>query len=147
MASPEGQLVKLILVTGDDTLADSFIEDIDEREIDNPVTRLRAFHEAIDYLSGTGEDSNENLPVIVILDVRDAVREGTRFLNEVHNRFPFSEPVILIIGAGENEAEFIKGHERYIAGQLPAIGAVAAFVEWSPKMLSSSWSFEKTPDR
>jgi len=129
-----------MLVTGDDTLADSFIEELAQRETNNPVLRVHTFDEGIDRLSDT---SHEKSPQIIILDLRDAVREGTRFLNEVHNQRPFSEPVTFIIGAGENEAEILKGNERFIAGQLPETGAGAAFVEWAVSMLSSNWSFEK----
>lgn len=140
---PEGQTVQLILITGDDTLADSFVEDLEQRDTDNPVLRVHSFHEGIEKLSGETQDE---MPQIVILDMRDAVREGTRFLNEVHNRRPFGEPVIFIIGAGESEEEILQGHARYVAGQLPAIGAGAAFVEQVTSMLSSSWSFERKRD-
>lgn len=146
MPLPEGQTVQLMLITGDDTLADSFIEDLEQRDTENPVLRVHTFHEGIDQLTGASDTKPERSPQIVILDMRDAVREGTRFLNEVHNRRPFSEPVIFVIGAGDNEAEILKGHERYVAGQLPAIGAGAAFVEWATSMLSSNWTFEPNRD-
>lgn len=143
MPLPEGQTVQLMLITSDDTLADSFVEDLEQRDTDNPVLRVHTFHDGIEQLS---DETLGKSPQIVILDMRDAVREGTRFLNEVHNRLPFSEPVIFVIGAGENEEDILKAHERYVAGQLPAIGAGAAFVEWATSMLSSSWSFEKKRD-
>ena len=143
VALPEGQTVQIMLITGDDTLADSFLEDLAERDTANPVLRVHTFHEGIEQVCGEIQDDS---PQIVILDMRDAVREGTRFLNEVHNRRPFSEPVTFIIGAGENEEAVLKGYDRFVAGQLPAIGAGAAFVEWATSMLSSSWSFEQKRD-
>ena len=146
MALPEGQLVQLLLITGDDTLADSFTEDLEERDTYNPVTRVRGFHEGIEQLSSATGTAIDKSPKIIILDVRGDARESTRFLNEVHNRRPFNEPIIFIIGAGDNEAEILKRHERYVAGQLPVIGAGAAFVEWATSMLSSNWSFEEKPD-
>ncbi len=141
MPLPEGQMVQLMLITDDDTLADSFVEDLADRDTQNPILRVHTFSEGIEQLSG---GANGKSPHIVILDLRNAVREGARFLNEVHNLRPFSEPVIFIIGAGDNEAEILKGNERFIAGQLPETGAGAAFVEWAVSMLSSNWSFEKT---
>ena len=138
---PEGQMVQLMLVTGDDTLADGFIKDLEQRDTKNPVLRVHTFNEGIDQLS---DAAHEKSPHIIILDLRDAVREGTRFLNEVHNQRPFNEPVVFIIGAGDSEAEILKGNERFIAGQLPETGAGAAFVEWAVSMLSSNWSFERT---
>lgn len=140
MPLPEGQTVQLMLISSDDTLADSFMEDLAQRETENPLLRVRTFDEGIDQLFGT---AHEKMPQIIILDLRDAMREGTRFLNEVHTRRPFNEPIIFIIGAGENETEILKRHERYIVGQLPAIGTGAAFVERAVSMLSSNWSFEQ----
>ena len=141
VALPEGLMVQLMLITGDDSLADGFVEELAQRDTKNPILRVHTFDEGIDQLSKTAPGKS---PQIIILDLRNAVREGTRFLAEVHNHRPFNEPVIFIIGAGENEAEILKGNERFIAGQLPETGAGAAFVDWAVSMLSENWSFERT---
>lgn len=145
MPTPEGQIVALALVTGDDGLADRFASELDELGAENPLTRLATFQAAITHLESLAEPARASQ--IMILDLRDAQREGIRFLNEVHNRYPFAEPVTFIIGAGEFEAEILSGHDRYIAAQLPDEGAGTAFVEWAASMLSDNWSFEELPPR
>ncbi|MEP4378480.1 MAG: hypothetical protein ABJ215_04770 [Alphaproteobacteria bacterium] len=143
MKLPDGQVVELLLVSGDDTLAVDFIAELEERSTTNPVTHLKTFQAGIDILAtASGRASS-----IVILDLRNAQREGMRFLNEVHSRLPFREPVIFIIGAEDFEAEIMKDHARFIAGQLPETGAGAAFVEWAASMLAENWSFESSPQK
>jgi len=144
MPPPEGQIVELIIVTGDDTLADSFVAELQERGTENPVTRHKTFQAGLDNFDSAPASASGRASQIIVLDLRNAQREGIRFLNELHNRQPFGEPVIFIIGAGDQEAEILKGHERFIAGQLPETGAGAAFVEWAASMLSENWSFEET---
>ena len=144
MASPEGNIVELLLVTGDDMLAADFASELEERGTENPVTRHEDFQACIDNLASSSGRSPGQPSQIIILDLRNAQRDGIRFLNQLHNRKPFNEPVVLIIGGDGDEMENLNHHERYIAGQLPATGAGTAFVEWATSMLSPNWSFERT---
>lgn len=144
MASPDGRIVELMLVTGDDTLATDFAADLEDRATRNPIMRFPKFQACIDHLDPAQGHSTGQASQIIILDLRDGPQEGVRLLNELHNRRPFTEPVMFLIGAGAYEAEILKVHERFIAGQLPETGAGAAFVEWAASMLSENWSFEET---
>jgi hypothetical protein len=144
MASPEGNIVELMLVTGDDTLAADFAAELEERGTGNPVTRHKNLQAGIDNLDSLSGNAPGQPSQIIILDLRNAQREGIRFLNELHNRRPFNEPIVLIIGGDGHEVENLSRHERYIAGQLPETGTGTAFVEWAASMLSPNWTFEKT---
>lgn len=143
MKSPEGKIVELMLVTGDDVLAADFVSELEERDTSNPVLRFPTYQASTEHLESMGGASAGRTSQIIILDLRPDPREGIRFLNEVHDRHPFSEPVVFLIGAGDHEGGILKRHERFIAGQLPETGAGAAFVEWAASMLSENWSFEE----
>ena len=146
MATPDGSIVELMLVTGDDALANEFAADLEARDTRNPVRHFPTHQACIDHLGSTQGTPAGQISQIIILDLREDPREGIRFLNEVHKLQPYREPVLFLLGAGEHEAEILRRHERFIAGQLPETGTGAAFVEWAVSMLSSNWSFEKTPD-
>lgn len=144
MASPEGSIVELMLVTGDHTLANEFSAELEERDTRNPIRHFPTHQACIDHLGSTQAGPGGRTSQIIILDLRESPREGFRFLNEIHKLRPFQEPLLFLLGAGDHEAEIMKRHERFIAGQLPESGAGAAFVDWAVSMLSSNWSFEET---
>lgn len=142
MALPDGDIIELILVTGEDALAADFAAGLQERAIGNPVLRMNSFQACLDHLQAMPSSVAGRVLPIIILDLGSAPREGMRFLNEVHVQRPFNEPVIFIVGAGDHEAEILTSHARFVAGQLPESGAGTAFVDWGASMLSSNWSFE-----
>jgi hypothetical protein len=144
MATPDGNIVELMLVTGDDALAKEFAAELEARDTRNPVQHFPTPQACIDHLGPTQGNPAGRSSQIIILDLREDPREGARFLNELHKLKPYKEPVLFLLGAGDHEAEILRRHGRFIAGQLPETGAGAAFVEWAVSMLSSNWSFERT---
>lgn len=141
MPTPEGKVVALWLVTGDDDLAAAFAAELEARGTRNPVIHFSRLQECLDHLATDTVDPSAS---IAVLDLRAAPQEAMKFLNELHNRYPFAEPVTFLIGAGDHEAEILAAHERFIAGQLPEEGPGAAFVEWAASMLAENWSFEES---
>ena len=144
MATLEGKIVELSLVTGDDALAAAFAADLEAHVTWNPVHRYARHEDCLEYI---GDAQGARSAQIVILDMRNDPPAAMRFLNELHNRFPFAEPVTFLIGAGDHEKEILAAHERFIAGQLPDVAAGKAFVEWAVSMLADNWTFEPAENR
>ena len=97
MSSLEGQIAELTIITDDDELAERFVAELEEHGTENPVTRHEDFQAAFDNLDSLTGGAPGQPSQIIILDLRNAEREGTRFLNQLHSRQPFKEPIILRI--------------------------------------------------
>lgn len=144
MAKIDGQIVQLMMVSSDDALADAFTNELANEGTVNPVLRFREYHESIEYLESLPRIASEQASHIIILDLRESPRDAVRFLNELHRRRPFTEPIVFVIGSQDTEPEGISAHKRYIAGWLPEDSPGAVFIEQAADTLSANWTFEKS---
>ncbi len=145
MSDSKPQTVEFMIVTADAALADSFVLGLNALKMTNPVQRFKDHDQGLTYLDSFAEaGSGEALP-IVILDMRPADGPGHHFLEEVHRRRPYAEPVVFIVTDDGEDAQdattTLEEKLRYVAGRLPAGNTAEALIARIPDVLCGSWSF------
>lgn len=145
MNDTKPQIVEFLIVSGDDALADTVKHGLDALETANPVLRFRDYEQALAYLESS-DNGGKAAPPIVVLDMRAADGNGNYFLDEVHRRRPYAEPIVFVVTDTERDeqeaAVTAEEKRRYVAGRLPPEGTAEALLGRITGTLGENWRFE-----
>lgn len=137
-ATPEMQVVSVLLVEDDDVDVLAFKEALRERKIANPVTVAHDGVEALEFLRGSNGRSPIPQPCVVVLDLNMPRMGGLEFIKEIRADRQFRKLIIFVLTTSCDDRDLAAAYDENVAGYISKDAVGPDFMNLLD-MLSAFW--------